>query len=553
MAALPVGTYRIGAFADGYIPEWYPDSLDPADASQIIVEASGSVTDINFTLEQGGTISGTVFNDWMGTEQNQVVAVWTADTLEMVTWTFSNDFDNHGSYILGDLPYGDYRISAGGPLPEGAIDPGNRNDNLVRGWWTSQGTVPTSGEAEVITITDPTPVPNIDFQLQQGGRIEGRIVDENWNGLDGATVTLEDYDTGEVFATTTSYNREGNDPGYFNFNGLSSAIDYLVWATAPTRVIRYAKMHCSGTYDRDQATRYQLNPGDNIWLNDISLPYGGSISGTVYESDGTTPIAGANVTVQSWEDTGGDAWVSVVKTTDASGTFTVPGIPLGSYRVSALATGFAIEYYAAASSVIDPTATEQVTISPGTVDVVGIDFALDAGGTISGSVSNTSQQPLAGCKIMAMPVVAETGGPAGGGDMGFYSPFVAETDATGAYSIIGLPFGDYNILAQGGANAQYVSEWYDNQLIPENATSISLLAETPDITGINFELALGGSITGIVVPDGGLPVSAQCRTTQPTWSRVYPQAATVSWREPGTGPEFTGRIPLLRQRPQQYR
>ena len=91
----------------------------------------GSVTDINFSLQQGGSISGTVRNQWDGTEQNQVVTVWTADTLESVSWTFTNEFDGHDQYVIGDLPYGDYKVSAGGPLPEGVEDPGNRNQNLM--------------------------------------------------------------------------------------------------------------------------------------------------------------------------------------------------------------------------------------------------------------------------------------------------------------------------------------------------------------------------------------------------------------------------------------
>jgi len=495
----PAGDYIIVAQAPGYISEYYPEATSPGDAVPQSLTAAG-LADVSFTLELGGAISGMVWNDWGGTEQNQVVAVWTADTLEMVAWAFSNEWDWHGHYEVNDLPFGDYKVSAGGPLPEGVQDPGNRSDNLMRGWWSQQGTVPSPGEADVITVDDPTPVEGIDFWLQQGGRIEGRIVDENWNKLDGATVTLEDYDTGTVVATTLSYNRDGMDPGYYNFSGLSSAIDYRVWATAPGRVIRYAQEHTSGTYDRSQATRYQLGPGDNRWLNDISLPYGGSLSGSVRDAAGAG-IPGAVVTVQSWAETGGDSWVRVETTADGSGDYSVPGIPPGGYRVSALANGFAVEYYAAGGSVVDPEQAEEVTVTPGPVD--GINFALDPGGTISGAVYNQNQQPLVGAKVMAVP--AEMDIRMGGGDdgPGFDSPFVSETDATGAYSIIGLPFDDYKVLANGGANPQYVREWYDDQLLFENATAIPVADGAADVVGIDFTLALGGSITGVVTPDGG--------------------------------------------------
>jgi|GEM_PF-1476033 len=502
---VPTGTYRIGASTPGYITEWYPESLDRENAQAVVVETSGSVSGINFTLEQGGTVSGTVFNEWGGTEQNQLVAVWRADTLEMVAWTFSNEFQDHGRYAIGDLPCGDYKVSAGGPLPEGVQDPGNRNDNLMRGWWNQQGTVASANEAAVVTVSSPTPIQAVNFNLQQGATLEGRVKDENWNGLNNATVTLENYDTGAAVAVATTYNRDGTDPGYYRFSGLSSAIGYRIRATASSRVIRYARMDTSGTYDVSLATRWQLQPGDWRWVNDISLPYGGSISGAIYQSDGSTPIVGAVVTVQSWEGMGGDSWVSVKTTTGAGGTYTVPGIPLGGYRVTALASGFTIEYYASGGSVADPGLTEQVTISPGLVNVTGIDFALDAGGMISGTVYNASQVPLAGCKVLALPVMVDPGAPAGGVDDGgdVSSPFAAETNASGAYTIIGLPFGDYNVQARGGANPQYVSEWYDNQLTPDSATSIAVTAEAASVAGIDFSLAIGGSITGVITPLGG--------------------------------------------------
>ncbi|HEY40239.1 MAG TPA: hypothetical protein G4O18_00065, partial [Dehalococcoidia bacterium] len=77
------------------------------------------------------------------------------------------------------------------------------------------------------------------------------------------------------------------------------------------------------------------------------------------------------------------------------------------------------------------------------------------------------------------------------------------TSETGGYTIIGLPYGDYNIFAGGGANPQYVSEWYNNQSTRETADTVSVTAEAADVTGIDFVLAIGGSITGVVTPNGG--------------------------------------------------
>ena len=85
LIGIPAGTYRIGASAAGYITGWHPTNSTKDNATAVTVPDGGSVTDINFSLEQGGSISGTVYNQWDGTEQNQVVTVWTADTLESVS------------------------------------------------------------------------------------------------------------------------------------------------------------------------------------------------------------------------------------------------------------------------------------------------------------------------------------------------------------------------------------------------------------------------------------------------------------------------------------
>ena len=502
------GIYRLGASASGFVATWYPNNCTQEEATSVTVTLDGTVSDISFNLQQGGSITGTVRNQWDGTEQNQVVIAWTADTQELIAWAFSNDYDNYGQYSLEELPYGDYKVSAGGPLPEGVEDPENRNQNLIKGWWSPEGTVTSAGAAGVITIEAPTPVEGINIQLEEGGQLEGRITDENWNGLNEATITLENYDSGEVLAVATSYNRDGVDPGYFRFSGLSSDVDYCVWATATNRVIRYSRESCSGTYDRDDATSYQIEPGWNYWVSDINLPYGGSLSGNVYQSDGVTPIEGATVVVESW-DSSGENWVRIEKLTIADGGYTVPGIPLGSYLVSALGIGFTIEYYAAAGSVATPDLAEEVILSPGQVDITGLDFSLDAGGTISGTVSNESGQLLDGAEVCAVPVID---GGEGYGE-GPESPFHTATNSNGEYTIAGLPFDNYKVCAEGGDNPQYVSEWYDDQISYETASTVSLSAESPDATGIAFSLAIGGSITGVVMPDGGDPWLNDARVT----------------------------------------
>jgi len=156
---------------------------------------------------------------------------------------------------------------------------------------------------------------------------------------------------------------------------------------------------------------------------------------------------------------------------------------------------------AAAGSVATPDQAEEVILSPGQVDITGLDFALDAGGTISGTVSNESRQLLEGAEVYAIPVIE-------GSESYAESPenlFDATTNSNGEFTIAGLPFGDYKVYVHGGDNPQYVSEWYSDQNSYDTADTVSLTVEAPDAVGIVFSLAIGGSITGVIMPDGGDP------------------------------------------------
>ena len=63
------GSYRLGAGASGYVTAWYPNNCNREEATPITVELDGLVSDISFSLAQGGSITGTVYNQWWGTEQ----------------------------------------------------------------------------------------------------------------------------------------------------------------------------------------------------------------------------------------------------------------------------------------------------------------------------------------------------------------------------------------------------------------------------------------------------------------------------------------------------
>jgi hypothetical protein len=215
-------------------------------------------------------------------------------------------------------------------------------------------------------------------------------------------------------------------------------------------------------------------------------PTGGTISGHVYQEDGLTAIEGAAVAVADY--TTGQGWGGT--TSAADGSYTLTGLPAGQYRVNAWASGRVRQYWQ--NTVLYPEA-DAVSVTSGN-DTPGIDFQLGPGGSISGTVLSANP----GTPLENISVNAELQGSGGIGTL---------TGADGAYTLDGLPFGQYKVSAParwGSGDDQYVTQYYDHQTNPNNATLVTISSGIPDATGVNFDLSLGGAISGHVYEEDGV-------------------------------------------------
>jgi hypothetical protein len=101
---------------------------------------------------------------------------------------------------------------------------------------------------------------------------------------------------------------------------------------------------------------------------DLYLAHAGSISGHVYEADGTTPIAGASA--YAFPIVGDHPGAGA--NTQPDGNYTIQGLPSGRYRVQVTASGHVSQFY---SDVADEALATEVTVNAPN-DTPGIDFAL---------------------------------------------------------------------------------------------------------------------------------------------------------------------------------
>jgi hypothetical protein len=171
----------------------------------------------------------------------------------------------------------------------------------------------------------------------------------------------------------------------------------------------------------------------------------GSVAGTVENESGQS-IAGANVTTTP----GGHA-----ATTNASGQYTISTIPIGTYTVSASASGYA-------SSNIP-----NVIVSPDTTATA--DFTLAVGpstGTIAGTVKDTSNIPLPGVLVQTT-----TGG------------HLTATATDGTYTLNDVEPGTYSVQAS--------KTGYQTQ----SATGVQVTASLT--TTVNFQLPPDAPFAGL--------------------------------------------------------
>jgi hypothetical protein len=355
-------------------------------------------------------------------------------------------------------------------------------------------------------------------------------------------------------------------------DGLTPIADVLAMASDGFGLMRAAKTDCSGWYTIDKLPagtytvrgmksnyRFQNNE-DNVvtagqTTSGVNLTgLNGKISGTVTESDGITGIERASVlatdsagkfvalditdsmgnyelkglatgsyTVKAWRDEGAIAEVSSVSVTDGQTTNrnvaaeggSISGTVKNSSQaaiegatLTAMKDGKVYETTSAADGtyIIEalPAGTYQVTVDPNENDYVASkiadvivvanqetsnqDFALGQDGKITGTITNTSQEPINGAVVVAIePDDAENDPTAA------FIPAI--TDASGNYTIAHLRTGTYTI---------YVSA---NNYVSDSETNVSVTVGQTT-SGKNFSLGTsGGAISGTVYEaDGQTPI-----------------------------------------------
>jgi len=236
----------------------------------------------------------------------------------------------------------------------------------------------------------------------------------------------------------------------------------------------------------------------------VNLATGHVIRGTVTDPHGA-PVAGVSASAQS--DTGFSSGV-----TAADGTFAIPGVVDGTYEIQfdpPEGSGLLPHWYGAPTSSDDPTGATDVVVSG--VNVSGVNQALEAGTSISGTVSGVAGHPVAGVEIDAS---------------GQSSAGSAIAAADGTYAIEGLFPGVYSLMVRAPGGSDYLSGAIADGAVEDQPFGGSTFDTTAgDVAGADIQLATGITISGRITGGDG-PVDVQADDANGGTS--YAEATTSS-------------------------
>ena len=269
------GDYKLQVYYSGtenyvegnyYLEHWYNGSQDFQSATPVPVSAPDTTLNVDIRLHEAGVVSGQVLDPIgqpVGPSEVNVIAY---DLLQRQVYRSHTGAD--GIYDITKLPSGYYKIFADYLY--------SAPSNPTSEWYDG---VKTFEEAQIIRVRQPDTTRGIDFTLESGGYIMGRV-----ESPEGGLLSYAGY----VYAYDNKGNRVRrgsivNDGIYF-IDGLPTG-DYRLW-------MRYSgeENYMNEWYSGKQSfwKADSVNVIAPNWTNNInfSLEYSGQLRGFITDVEG---------------------------------------------------------------------------------------------------------------------------------------------------------------------------------------------------------------------------------------------------------------------------
>ncbi|MCP4655749.1 MAG: hypothetical protein GY856_10055 [bacterium] len=479
-------------FDDLPCPGGAPYGCDPTTGTPIAVTVNATTAGIDFVLDRRGAVSGTVTEAATGDPIDGLrVEIHDANG-----YYVEDDYtDASGNYTVAGLAEGTYFAVA-----ESYYFLDELYDDIPCPGGSGYGCDETTGTPIAVSINATTT--GIDFALDRLGSISGTVT-EAATGDPIYDIPVEVWDASGYYLRS-DYT---DSSGVYLVEPLPSGSHYVGTDIYYGEYVNelYEEIPCSSGCDPSTGTPVAVSTSVTTMGIDFTLDRLGAVSGTVTNSLTGDPLS--SVRVRIWDGAG--SYSIEDEYTDASGYYEVTGLEAGTYYATAAHSSYSDELYddlpcpGGATSGCDPATGTAIAVSLNTT-TTSVDFALDPGGSISGTLTE-----------------AATGEPLHYEDVEIWDAtgsFVAygEADYYGHYEVGGLAPGTYFVNTDTYQYDYYLDELYDDLPCPGGApggcdpTTGTPIAVTAGVTtsGVDFALGSKGTISGTVTDaTSGDPIS----------------------------------------------
>ncbi len=381
------GTFRLTFNPREYQPKYLYENYNNAAlfknaTSLVLQDLEHKIVNIELTL--GGKITGTVVNKMGLPLQYMLVYSYEKSRDDNGNWSgywgqksvARTQVD--GSYELVGLKTDAYRLFVTYPDPSPVF-------NYLPEYYNN---VYSPETASNINATVGQTLPNINFELDRFGEIHGRVTNSEGQPLSQVT----------VYAERSVAQVNGAVPGVLPYTTTDSDGLYILRfpITGTFRLkfqgVGYITQYYNNSPSAESATTFQILPNTVITGIDIQLERFGSISGTVYDAQGSPP---SQIRVYYFVRSDCCGWTYLLDTlTDAQGRYNILGLESGVYRLGfgdARYPGlYETQFYSDAAKIDDAT---DITVTRG-VSVSDINVNLQRKGSIAGTIKSTTGQLL---------------------------------------------------------------------------------------------------------------------------------------------------------------
>lgn len=382
VSGLATGEYEVEFYSDSgmYLPQYWHGKRLAAEGQSVSVTISQTTSGIDAELEPvvNGAITGTVQGRTMqGIEGIEVCADEVEGEETEGLFGQCAETNSKGEYAIVELTTGEYVVEFSSPV--------NTDLNYITQYYKESSSFVDATPVSVGTMSTVT---GIDAQLDEGGRIAGKVTDASTTtAIEGIEVCAFSITSDDLGCAST------NAHGEYTISALGGGNYDVEFYSSPESGLNYLTQYYDDKTSFSEATPVPVEVEGTRSGIDAQLKEGGGIAGGVTNTSTGAGIRGMRVCAL-----GQSATVERCSVTNKSGAYTILALPAGAYKVRFYGgKNYITQYY---NNKLSFSEAQSVTVSVGDT-ASGIDVAMGS----SDAIPPTNTKPPV---VLGTPAVGET-------------------------------------------------------------------------------------------------------------------------------------------------